>query len=66
MAGASGSAAGLPGMPPGLPPGMPPGAAGATRSTAPSDGSGVTDGSASIAGALAPNPGGTILYYRIE
>lgn len=66
MGGASGSAAGLPGLPPGLPPGMPPGAAGATRSTAPSDGSGVNNGTASIAGALAPNPGGTILYYRIE
>lgn len=60
MPGASGSA----GLPAGLPPGLPgatpsPSPAATVQTTSPS-------GQDAIAGALAPNPGGTILYFRIE
>jgi general secretion pathway protein K len=69
VAGASGSAAGMAGLP-GMPPGMPPAGfmtgAGATRSTAPSGATPGAAGAEGIPGALAPNPGGTIIYYRIE
>lgn len=59
MAGASGSAAlGPPGLP-----GAAPSPTGTVQSTAPSAGAQGTD---AIAGALAPNPGGTLLYFRIE
>ncbi|MCS6901239.1 MAG: hypothetical protein RMJ98_15255, partial [Myxococcales bacterium] len=66
MAGLSGSAAGFPGPPPGV--GFPTGSE-TTRSTPPSGASPGTSGSAGtdgIPGALAPNPGGTLVYYRIE
>lgn len=66
---ATGSAAPGGSAPPGFPPGVPPGVQGAAGSVSSSSASGAAAGSTgadAIAGALAPNPGGTIIYYRVE